>query len=229
MKNILILCCLLVFFWRCNSSTDKVEEAENKDTTLVEKQNSEKKTDAKWICIPGKSVGKIDSSATEASLIAEYGKDEVLRDSISLGEGEYTIGTRLFPNTKNEISILWRDAQKMEQPDNITIRNGSSDWKTKQGVCVGMTLDELHKLNQGNFELYGFGWDYAGTIADWNGGKLGENHVIGVQFRLQLLPTAEYNDPKFAEILGSKTFPSDNKLFAEMELQIEKMTILFKY
>ena len=33
-----------------------------------------------------------------------------------------------------------------------------------------MTLKEMASLNGGPFTLYGFDWDYGGTVSDWKGG-----------------------------------------------------------
>ena len=57
---------------------------------------------------PAKNVGEITKLSTEQDLIRLYGKRNVKRTEIGVGEGEVVKGTILFPDTDKEILIEWK-------------------------------------------------------------------------------------------------------------------------
>ena len=83
----------------------------------------------------------------------------------------YTI---IFPETPDEALITWNDAERTRL-NNIRVENDGR-WKTREGIKIGTTYDELEKINEGPVEFYGFGWDYSGAV-DWNDGKLSNSNI----------------------------------------------------
>jgi hypothetical protein len=73
----------------------------------------------------------------------------------------------LYPGTKDEMHITWNENNEI-----YDIRFAEEGkWQSASGVKVGMTYEELNKINQRPVSFYGFGWDYSGAVV-WNGGKL---------------------------------------------------------
>ncbi|MEE1611341.1 hypothetical protein [Microvirga sp. CF3016] len=48
-----------------------------------------------------------------------------------------------------------------------------SGWSGPEGLRVGSPFKAVETVNGKPFILYGFEWDYGGTIESWNGGALG--------------------------------------------------------
>jgi hypothetical protein len=81
------------------------------------------------------------------------------------------------------------------------------------GVSLGTSLSELESLNGRPFKLFGFSWDYAGTVSGWDGGRLDslwrggpENKVL---VWLRLSPdSAGYQSSHSHEVAGDRVFSS---------------------
>jgi len=152
------------------------EEATNRNNTIPNTATSKKgvanapSVPAKWLCIPGKQVGLIKNTSTEADIIQAYGKENVLRKEIGLGEGETAAGTVVFPDTGNELIIEWAADKVYQKPATIRIENAKSNWTTDQGIRLGTSLEQLQSINGKDFKFAGFEWDYAGVANDWQGG-----------------------------------------------------------
>lgn len=100
-------------------------------------------------------------------------------------ERAYTI---LYPNTKNEIHIIW-DSPERNKLHQIYFSN-EGDWKSEKSIAIGTTYEELVARNGKPIKVYGFGWDYSGAV-DWDGGKL-QNSKLQV-----FLKPANEPKPKF--------------------------------
>lgn len=186
-----------------------------------------------WICIPGIQVGPITSLTSEKDLIRIYGRENITRDTI-FAEGLFTLATFLFPNTKNELKISWKDTINFAQPDWIHITKTNTDWKTDNNISIGTSLKELEKINEKHFTITGFGWDYGGTVVNWNGGKLEKNHTkptaIDQQFivRLSDLGQEELLDSEQSELSGDKEILTSNKTLQKLNPGVQEIIIIFQ-
>lgn len=128
------------------------------------------------------NAGEIRVAYTDAKTVEDTGMfDE------GTEERAYTI---LYPETADEIHITWEDEEKTQIHD---IRfSESGKWRSKTGIVVGTTYEELNKLNEKEISFYGFGWDYSGAV-DWNDGKL-ENSDLFVFLEARNIPGKFYGD-----------------------------------
>src|SRR5690606_6618208 len=72
----------------------------------------------------------------------------------------------LYQNTPNELMVVWQNDKVY-----TVMVSKKGNWKSKTGITIGMTYEELLRLNKKPVLIYGFGWDYSGAV-DWNGGKM---------------------------------------------------------
>ena len=105
------------------------------------------------LIIPNEKFGEITANSSERGLILLYGRSNVLKDSVSLGEGIYEKGTKIFPNTNDEITITWKDKKNKKNPQFIELRGEKSNWKTKEGITLGTSLKTLEIFNGSPFKL----------------------------------------------------------------------------
>lgn len=164
------------------------------------------------------SVGAITKNTTQKDLIKKYGAKNVTKDTIYLGEGVFKIGTRLFADTDDELLIHWKN----KTPKFIIIKG--KNWKTKEGITIGTTLKTLESLNVEPFILLGLGWDYGGTITNWNNGKLQKN-ILLQHFYIQLSNT-ELNS-SIKKVLGDIEFKSSNANFKTLNLIVSQLKLKF--
>ena len=129
--------------------------------------------------VPGQRIGLITGSTSPEQLSELYGAENVLVDSIHLGEGFYVPGYRLFPGTTSEIALMYPRADEVGVRDlQVTIDEGSTDWRSAQnGIGIGTTLEELVRANGHPFTFYGFDWDYGGVVTDWQSGALSDHRL----------------------------------------------------
>lgn len=211
MKNLAVLLILLCFLACKFDTTDK-------------KYNTPKAIDASknivnWTCIPGEKVGLINKDFTEADIIKAYGKENISREEISMGEGEIAIATVIFPKTNNEIFISWQLDKPFTVISEILIENEKSPWGTSQGVSVGTSLEKLIKINGKDFQFAGFEWDYSGYTNDWQAGRISKNLAVFL----------EPNNPEavYPDLLGDGLFPSNHPKAKTADLKVRSMIIRF--
>ena len=114
-------------------------------------------------------------AATASQLEKIYPKAEIVEGIDTFEEGTlrrpYSI---LFPDTEDEVLFTWKDAARTKLHQMWIRKDGR--WKSKTGIEIGTTYEELQKLNNTPIKFYGFGWDYSGAV-DWNDGKLSDTNV----------------------------------------------------
>lgn len=130
--------------------------------------------------VPLACSGPFSLYSSEETLISYYGRENVSRGTIDVGEGESEQGTILFAASPNRrIEILWNDPLRRRDLRMIRLRGEVDAWSAFPGVRIGQTLAEVERLNRGAFTLYGFAWDYGGTVADWRDGLLAQSNGEG--------------------------------------------------
>lgn len=232
MKSSLFLVFFLYLIWACGSKSDK-NEATTQDSTIKAATDSAgiEESPNNFYCIPGIQAGTVKANSSEASLKELLGAENVMRDSVYIGEGFYEKGTTLFKGTPEEAQILWKDTINFAKPDNVLIRPAEgkpNEWLVEGGIKIGMTLKELEKINGKSFSVSGFGWDYGGFVADWKGGKLdGKDGISNLVVRFGY----DYNDEKlnaFAEkVMGEGPFPSNNSAMQKLNPKVVEISIRF--
>jgi hypothetical protein len=115
--------------------------------------------------------GPITRDASRSDLVATFGAGNVADEDLDVGEGEIEPGTVIYPDhPTRRVEILWHDSGRQQRPRWVRIGE-PSEWVVG-GLRAGMDLRRVESLNGREFSLYGFEWDYAGTVASWNGGRL---------------------------------------------------------
>jgi len=166
---------------------------------------------------PAKNVGEITRLSNEQDLIRIYGKKNVKRIEVGVGEGEVAEGTILFPNTDKQISIEWKE--KFNKPDRFTIYKANSAWRLKQGIRVGDSLEKVKMINNSDFKITGFEWDYPGRTVSWGKGLLPN------QLQLDFEPSTNIPWAEFSLVLGDKKYSSKNKVIRKLNLKIRRISI----
>lgn len=110
-------------------------------------------------------------------LAQKFGRSNITKEDISLGEGFYESGTVLFADLPNSrIEILWKNQIQHQAPREIRVSGNKSSWITDTGISLGTTLIQVEAVNRYPFRLAGFGWDHSGNVISWGNGDLGKSH-----------------------------------------------------
>jgi len=147
------------------------------------------------------------ANATGSSLEQRFGAANVVQQNIAGAEGEEAPGTILFPNDPaRRVEILWNDTTGRTSPASITISGTEgqrSQWTGPHNLTLGESMIDVEHANGGAFTLYGFEWDYGGTVTDWRGGALAPDDNCHVHVGFQ--PTGDAGRAS-----GDSAFRSDS-------------------
>lgn len=125
-----------------------------------------------WVILPGERVGSVTTDTTFEDLVEQFGAEALTNEPFNVGEGELVPATHVELGEARSFTVLWQDESRTQAT--AVARLGAA-WKTPEGIGMGTSLVELEET-LGAFQLYGFGWDYSGTVI------------------LEGTPLAEYND-----------------------------------
>ncbi|MEL6805054.1 MAG: hypothetical protein AAFO91_14865, partial [Bacteroidota bacterium] len=146
--------------------------------------------------------------------LRSYYGDAVKEVQIHLGEGEFESGYEVFSGSPQQVSISLNESGTV-----AAVSFESEDAEYYEPVVYqllpGLDLAGLQAINGAPVTFAGFGWDYAGTVIDFNGGELEGYEVV-------LKPIDENN----TELIGDKLFQSD-EVAPELLLQfkVAKVTV----
>ncbi len=192
-----------------------------------------------WLIVPGERVGKITAMSTEAQLIEAYGKANVTDAEFFFGEGESEMGTGLFVDDETKaLRISWENPKSKSKPVSIQFSGTSSVWKTAEGISLGTPLTKVQEINGKPFKLFGFEWDYGGSLCESNDGAIKglphEDPEKGFQpvcFGLTFQPDVEgkpnYPQEKYFEVAGDTEFSSDHPVMQDLDPVVYSITVSF--
>ena len=183
------------------------------------------------IIVPGVRVGAITPQITESDLIKVYGKANVKRENIGLGEGETEPGTVIFPKEPvKTVGILWKDQKGRRFAREIRMMgtDHKSVWRTSQGITLGTTLKELEEINGKPFRLAGFAWDYSGTVLSWEHGKLEQELESQGRVVLRLMSNKKVAEREYESVLGEQAFRSDHPVMQKINPKVYEIIVVYK-
>jgi hypothetical protein len=141
-------------------------------------------------------------------LVAAFGHANVVRETVYEAEGLEVRASIVFPeDPARRLVVRWSDEKALRRPARIDLEG--SGWTGPEGLRIGSPIETVEKANGRPFVLYGFEWDYGGSIESWKGGALG-NRPGGCSFS----PIFEGDDTAPEEALsavaGDSQFASDS-------------------
>lgn len=222
-----------IFILLLNACTSNTNEQKADSTALAD---SNKAIVNDWECIPGEKAGIITSTSSEQELIAKLGKANVsVHDTVYGAEGMFSIGTIIYKGTPNEAHIVWKDTLNFKNPDYVEVgiiepgQENKVQWYTTNGVKVGTKLTELEQINGKPFNFSGFGWDYGGSIVDWNGGNLMNTDSTSY---LSIILAYDYENQALnsvsEKVMGDKAFSSKDPNAQKLNPFVSRLIISFK-
>ena len=162
----------------------------------------------RFVMNPGSGAGDLTARTTEAQVVKRFGRRNVLRTSVPIGQGEEEPGTVVFPrDPRQTIVILWKSQSVRVSPKHARVRGDESAWILAPGIRLGLSLQDLEALNGGPFTLTGFGDAYEGTVLSWDRGAL--DLALGAASRVAVrLAPSPTERPAAAAFVGSQEFRS---------------------
>lgn len=174
--------------------------------------------------VPNERFGKITASTKPEDIPALYGDEALPTNDIHLGEGMMTSGYLLYAGTKNRAEIIVPDEENGMENLVVRISMKGGDWHPEgMNLHVGTALAELNELNGKTFDLYGYEWDYGGTVADWKDGKLTGIGVVTAYDNLKFV-----GDNADQRLLGDHVLSSDDPALEKIGVTVSEIVIGLK-
>lgn len=180
--------------------------------------------------VPGKRIGPVTRGSTLASLQAALGRDKAIRDALDVGEGMVTPGVTLFPSDSlRRASVYFSDTLGFTRPTTVLIRNPGTLWRLPGGLTIGTSLARLEEMNGRPFRFSGFGWDYGGRAAGFDGGHLARLLGPGMSLGMTLAPSCHDKMPAghYEAILGDTEVSSDMPEAREACIVVDELWVQF--
>jgi len=174
------------------------------------------------VVIPGERVGPVTASTSRTDLVSLYGEDRLQDAPVPMGEGFTEPGTVVDLGPDWHFSVVWRDTSQT-QP--LLIKDFGPGWRTPEGLGVNAPYSVVQEA-LGNFQLYGFAWDYGGTIVLENS-QLDQYHG---QLLLRVSPSLEAMDTHanaYEAVMGEELYASTNDHFSQLDLTVYEMIVYF--
>lgn len=190
------------------------------DSTGVDAPASEDAITADHTIVPGQRVGPVTATTSRQQLADIYGEANLTDTDIYVGEGFSEPGTVVTMGSESQFAVVWLDDSRSRP---LMAKDFSADWKTPEGIGVGMSYAELQQ-QLGDFQLYGFAWDYGGTLA-LEGSHL--DHYYG-NLLLRVEPSSasiEANPEAFQASLGDRLIPSTDPNLAQLDIAVVEMVV----
>ncbi|MGG6296723.1 hypothetical protein ACQ4M4_20205 [Leptolyngbya sp. AN02str] len=171
--------------------------------------------------LPGERLGPVTRTTTRADLATLFGEAVLEDDVMMVGEGEAELGTTIDLGVDASFTIIWENPERSQI---ASIMDIGRDWGTVEGIRVGTTLAEL-KTILGEFEFYGFDWDYGGYVM-LDGTKLAA-HAGKLILQLSPSEASRSRSPKAIDALsGDSLFKSNNSYVAQLEIAVDGVTVI---
>jgi hypothetical protein len=165
---------------------------------------SEASAQTGFFLLPGYGADTITSKTSLCDVREAFGIGNFKVGDIMVGEGNSVPGVVVFPD------------------DPARRRGESTRWKTPECVTLGSRLMELEKLNGGPFKLYGFAWDYGGTVSSWEGGKLEAAYGKKVILRFD---SESASNPRYLQVSGDREFSSRHPVMRKINPRVNEIVL----
>ena len=173
-----------------------------------------------YIIIPGERVGPVTSETSRDELAQLYGEERLEDQPVAMGEGTTESGTLVNLGNDQQFAIVWRD-ETQAQP--LLAKDFGSAWQTPEGLGVGVSFATVKSV-LGNFQLYGFAWDYEGSLV-LEGSNLDKYYG---DLLLRVRPSqksVEAHPKEYQAVMGDSLFASDDPNLEPLDIEVYEMTV----
>lgn len=218
----------LVPLTACQPPTAQRPEAPPSDTPVATEPTSPSTPnrpgeDGDGLVIPGQRVGPVTAQTSRADLAQFYGEAALDDRPIFLGEGTTELGTVVNAGSAQQFAVVWDDAAQTRPR---LIKDFGPAWQIPEGLGVGAPYAAVEAAI-GNFELYGFAWDYGGTIVLEGTGLAQYDGALWLRLAPSDEAVATHLDA-YQAVMGDELFASTNPNLALLDLSVYEMVVAIR-
>ncbi len=172
------------------------------------------------VVIPGDRIGPVTSTTTRPELEQLFGAANLENEDVSMGEGETEPGTVVNAGSANTFTVIWTNENRTAVAGAI---NFGSAWRTPEGIGIGTSFAELQQ-KLGAFQLYGFDWDYGGSVVLENTGL--SKYYGTLILRVAATDESRERSPNdYDAVIGDELFASTSPHFSALDINVEEMAV----
>jgi hypothetical protein len=116
--------------------------------------------------------GIFAKDSSHLKLAMTFDSKNITFTDVDASNGSKVPASVLFPNDPKRRLEVWWSNQAARSGTYLIVINGKSTWSAPGGLRLGLTLQQLEKLNKKAFKLKGFDKDGVATVSDWDSGEL---------------------------------------------------------
>lgn len=186
-----------------------------------------------YVVIPGERVGPITAATRRADLVAFYGTEALADRSIDIGEGFTEPGTVINAGSDHQVAVVWAettsDGQPLSSGDRrpLMAKDFGAAWQTPEGLGVGSTHQTLQQI-LGRFQLYGFAWDYGGTVILEDTQLSQYDGYLWLRLAPSETAIAQHSNA-YQAVMGDRLFASDNPNISTLNPSVYEMVVYFEH
>jgi hypothetical protein len=170
------------------------------------------------VVVPGDRVGLVTTTTTYEDLVDLYGEAALEDVNVHQGEGLFLPGTRVNQGDRS-FSVVWSDETRTAIQ---TVQDFGSAWQVDPGIGVGTSFADLQS-KLGTFELYGFGWDYGGTLRLDSTDLAPHTDVLVLRVSPTVDPTTVRSS--YETVMGDQLYPSTTPTLQDLDLAVSDMIV----
>ncbi|PZV09203.1 MAG: hypothetical protein DCF32_03065 [Leptolyngbya sp.] len=174
------------------------------------------------LVIPGERVGPVTAQTSRVDLANFYGEAALSDRPVSLGEGTTELGTVVNADTDQQFAVVWADAAQSRPR---LIKDFGQAWQIPEGLGVGVPYSTVQAV-LGDFDLYGFAWDYGGTIVLENTALAQYDDALWLRLAPSDEAIAAHLDA-YEATMGDGIFASSDPNLTVLELTVYEMVVSF--
>lgn len=172
------------------------------------------------LVVPGTRLGPVTANTSRQQLAQIYGEANLKDGQIPVGEGFTQVGTIVAQGTDHQFTLLWLNPQRTKP---LLAQDLGPAWKTPEGLAVDLPYTDLQAI-LGKFVVYGFEWDYGGTVA-LQGSNL-QKYARQLLLRLVADPGAIVSQSQaYQALMGDRLFASTDPNLARLNLKVKAMIV----
>ena len=116
--------------------------------------------------------GIFAKDSSHLKLAMSFDSKNITFADVDASNGTKVPASVLFPDDPKRRLEVWWSNPTARSGTYLIVINGKSTWTAPGGLRLGLTLQQLEKLNKKAFKLKGFDKDGASTVSDWDDGVL---------------------------------------------------------
>ncbi|WP_260260816.1 hypothetical protein [Vibrio intestinalis] len=174
---------------------------------------------------PNFRIGKCQQIKQEADLNKCFGYENVLSTYEFDRDGEEYPATILYPSVEGKtLRIFWFDDQRTE-PRSVQLTADGSQWRVGPELYVGLSSQELTRVNKANFAVRDFDFDDQGEVL-WKSGYV-PSVLAPERLRVYLDIQNDLSTEQMMAVSGQGVFCSSHAEKLGVKMVIKEINLYF--